>query len=153
MRAGRPTGDEGSALAGALVEVRVDFASSHLLFPRIVLAVLALLSVAILVSRRREIAAAFARRPFWPAGIDGARFFATLAITVAYFAALRPVGDRFPNTGLGFLLCSIPFLFALGTLYLHRRGPGALARMAACALIAPSVVWYLLSEVLTITLP
>ena len=138
---------------GSLLEVRIDFDESHRFFPTIVCAVLALLLLAILVTRRREVAAAFARASFPPTGVDGGRLLGTLAIVVAYFAAMRPVGDRFPNTGLGFLICSVPFLFALGTLYLHERSPRRLLGVLLCSLIAPAAVWYLFYWVLAISLP
>ena len=44
------------------------------------------------------------------------RFFGTIAITVAYFLLMVPVGNLWPNTGLGFLICSIPYVFLTGAL-------------------------------------
>lgn len=137
----------------SMLEVQIDFNNSHWFFPTIVCVVLLMLLLAIVVTRRRQIALALSQQPFWPAGIDKLRFFGTLILTVGYFAALQPVGDRFPNTGLGFLICSIPFLFLLGCLYLHQHGPRQLLGVLLCALIAPTTIWYLFSQILTITLP
>jgi len=133
--------------------VTIDFDTSHLIFPTIIAVVLGILFIAILITRGRTMFASVTNAPYWPTGIDHMRFFGTLVLTVAYFLAMPAVGDFFPNTGLGFYLCSIPFLFALSTLYLHQRNRRTLLIAGANALIAPTAVWYLLSEIFNISLP
>ena len=133
--------------------VTVEFSSSHLIFPTIIAVILGILFISILITRGSTILATVTNGHWWPASIDHTRFFGTLALTVVYFLAMPSVGDIFPNTGLGFYLCSIPFLFALSTLFLHERSRRTLTIAGANALIAPSVVWYILSELFNISLP
>ncbi|RCK42056.1 MULTISPECIES: tripartite tricarboxylate transporter TctB family protein [Thalassospira] len=133
--------------------VTVDFNTSHMIFPTIIAVILGILFISILITRGSTILATVTSGTWWPAGIDHRRFFGTIALTVIYFLAMPEVGDLFPNTGLGFYLCSIPFLFALSTLYLHEHSRRTLLIAGANALIAPSVVWYILSELFNISLP
>ena len=133
--------------------VTIDFNTSHMIFPTIIAVILGILFVSILITRGSTILATVSNGNWWPAGIDHKRFFGTIALTVIYFMAMPAVGDIFPNTGLGFYLCSIPYLFALSTLYLHERSRRTLMIAGANALIAPSLVWYILSELFNISLP
>jgi len=133
--------------------VTVDFNTSHMIFPTIIAVILGILLISILITRGSTILATVTNGAWWPAGIDHKRFFGTLALTVIYFLAMPTVGDIFPNTGLGFYLCSIPYLFALSTLLLHERCRRSLMIAAANALIAPTLVWYILSELFNISLP
>lgn len=135
------------------LSVTVDFKTSHLLFPTLVSVILALLLLAILVTRWRLILAALTTPPYWPSGIDQPRFFGTIAITVIYFMTMPAVGDLFPNQGYGFLFTSMPFILAMSTLYMHERTRRRLIIAALNAVIAPTVVWYLLSTVFNLTLP
>ncbi|WP_430474666.1 tripartite tricarboxylate transporter TctB family protein [Thalassospira lucentensis] len=133
--------------------VTIDFSTSHTIFPTIIAVILGILFISILITRGRTMLATVTNGAWWPAGIDHKRFFGTLVLTVIYFMAMPSVGDIFPNTGLGFYLCSIPYLFALSTLFLHERSRRTLTIAAANAIIAPSVVWYILSELFNISLP
>ncbi|MBV17194.1 MULTISPECIES: tripartite tricarboxylate transporter TctB family protein [Thalassospira] len=133
--------------------VTIDFDTSHMIFPTIIAIILGILFTAILITRGRTMLATITNGPWWPAGIDHMRFFGTLVLTVIYFTAMPSVGDFFPNTGLGFYLCSIPYLFALSTLFLHERTRRTLLIAGANALIAPTIVWYILSELFNISLP
>ncbi|RCS22642.1 tripartite tricarboxylate transporter [Phyllobacterium salinisoli] len=134
-------------------KVSIDFASSHLVFPMLVSVLLGLLLVAILVTRWRTIWGAFTTGPYWPAGIDHRRFFGTIVLTVLYFLAMPQIGDFFPNEGYGFLIASIPFLFLISLLYLHQRTRRQIVIAAINAVLAPTVVWYLLSTAFSLTLP
>ncbi|WP_404420564.1 tripartite tricarboxylate transporter TctB family protein [Thalassospira australica] len=136
-----------------LLKVTVDFDTSHIIFPTIIAVILGILFLAILVTRGRTIFASIGSGPWWPVGIDHLRFFGTIAGTVLYFLAMPAVGDIYPNTGLGFYLCSIPYLFAMSVLYLHERGRKQLIIAGLNAVIAPSLVWYILSELFNISLP
>ncbi|MHC1551544.1 tripartite tricarboxylate transporter TctB family protein [Phyllobacterium sp. K27] len=133
--------------------VSINFETSHLVFPMLVSILLAILLVAILATRWRTIWGAFTTGPCWPAGIDHLRFFGTLALTVLYFLAMPEIGNVFPNEGYGFLIASMPFLFLISLLYLHQRTRRQTAIAAINAVIAPAVVWYLLSTVFNLTLP
>lgn len=136
-----------------LTQVSVNFATSHLIFPMLVGGVLAILGIAILITNRREIAGAGAYWQGVMAAMDKPRFLGTIALTVAYFLLMVPVGDFWPNTGLGFLICSIPYVFLTGALFLHRRGPRDLLPVALAALIAPTLVWWLFTDLFFLTLP
>ena len=140
-----------------LFRVSIDFDQSHLFFPRIIHWLL--LSMLLLILATQGIPYVRALRegrktlPFMSGPFDAFRFFGTLVLTVAYFLAMAYVGERFPNTGLGFLLMSVPYMAALGWLYLHDRGRGYLLKVGLNAVIAPVVAWYVLAKLFYITLP
>ncbi|MAC78170.1 MAG: tripartite tricarboxylate transporter [Rhodobacteraceae bacterium] len=138
---------------GALTQVTIDFDTSHLLFPRLIGFILAGLGIAILVTRRHRIATAGA---YWRGilgDMDKLRFFGALILTILYFSLMVPVGDFWPNTGLGFLICSIPYVFATGVLFMHQRPWRDLGIMAVIAVIGPTLVWWLFTEIFFLTLP
>jgi len=140
-----------------LFQVSIDFDQSHLFFPRIVhwlLLIMVVLIVALQgVPYLRDVSAGRKALPFTAGTFDAGRVFGTLVLTIVYFVSMPYVGDFFPNTGLGFLLMSIPYMFALSWLYLHQRDRGHLLRVALNALIAPVVAWYVLAKLFAITLP
>ena len=138
---------------GDLTRVTVDFGTSHLIFPTLVGIVLALLGIAILVTNRRQIAGSGG---YWRGilhDMDKARFVGTVVLTIVYFLLMVPVGNVWPNTGLGFLICSIPYVFLTGALFLHRRAPRDLLPVAIAALVAPTLVWWLFTDLFFLTLP
>ena len=138
---------------GNLFKVHIDFATSHLVFPAIIAVVLVILGLAIAVRDRRRIAAA----PAYWSGIwfrmDRVRLIGTIAVSIVYFVAMQPVGRLYPNTGLGFLICSIPYIFAVGMLYLHHRTSRQILPVAVTAVVAPTLVWWLFSNLFRLTLP
>jgi hypothetical protein len=138
---------------GDLTRIKVDFATSHLVFPILIGIVLLLLGAAILITQRRELlgAGAMWRETF--AGMDKPRFFDTLGLTIAYFSLMVPVGEIWPNTGMGFLLCSVPFVALSGILFLHERAMAKMVPIFIVALIGPVLVWWLFSDIFYLTLP
>ncbi len=147
----------------SLLQVSIDFEHSHLVFPTIIACILGVLSVAILLTRYKQSRQSVTQAPELPAtdgtiegageGMDKPRFFGTLLLTLLYFSAMVPVGDYWPNTGLGFLLCSIPYILATGLLFMHERTLRNARALIAVALIAPTVIWYLFTELFFLTLP
>ncbi|WP_193140814.1 MULTISPECIES: tripartite tricarboxylate transporter TctB family protein [unclassified Meridianimarinicoccus] len=138
---------------GNLGQVTIDFERSHLVFPILIGSILALLGIAILITRRDRIAAS---GPNWRqtfADMDKLRFFGTLVLTVLYFSLMVPVGNFWPNTGLGFLICSIPYVLATGLLFMHERPLRQVLVMLVIAVIGPSFVWWLFTEIFFLTLP
>lgn len=136
-----------------LTRVTIDFDRSHLIFPTIILIVLPILGLAILV---RERAAIRGSARMWATTFDETdktRFLGTLALTVVSILLMVPVGNVWPNTGFGFLICSIPYVAGLGLLFMRRRTLAALGAMLAVAVVAPPLVWWLFSEVFFLTLP
>jgi hypothetical protein len=63
------------------------------------------------------------------------------------------VGEFFPNTGLGFLIMSIPYMFLLSLLYAHHRNGRYLLKIVLNSVLAPIVAWYVLARLFSITLP
>ena len=138
---------------GDLTSVTIDFETSHLVFPTMIGIILAALGVAILVTHRHEIAGsgAYWQRTF--ERMDKLRFLGAIALTIVYFLLMVPVGNVWPNTGLGFLICSIPYVFLTGVLFLHERGPRQLVPVLVTALVAPTLVWWLFTDLFFLTLP
>lgn len=136
-----------------LFAVSIDFDTSHLIFPRIIAVVLGLLGLAILIRDRRRIAGAGAywRKTF--AEMDRLRFIGALTLTLLYFSLMLPVGDFWPNTGMGFLLCSVPYVLLTGLLFMHERPLRAVLPLAIVALVAPTFVWWLFTYPFFMTLP
>lgn len=138
---------------GELTKVTIDFQSSHLVFPTLVGCVLLALGLAIVATRWRAIAGA---GQFWSqtlSAMDKPRFFGTIALTLVYFLLMVPVGELWPNTGMGFLLCSIPFVALSGLLYLPERTRAAVTVLAVVAVAAPVLVWWVFAHVFFLTLP
>lgn len=137
----------------SLTQITIDFERSHLVFPRIVAVVLGLLLLAIVIRDRRRIVASGA---YWHDVLDGmdkTRFLGTLVLTLLYFSSMVPVGEIWPNTGRGFLFCSIPFVMAIGLLYMHERTLRAIIPLAIVALIGPIFVWWMFTYPFFLTLP
>jgi len=140
-----------------LLQVKIVFAQSHLFFPKIIHWMLLIMFVVIIVSQGipylRDVRAGRKQLPFVGSHFDYLRFSGTIALTIAYFMLLDPVGDYFPNMGLGFLLMSIPYMLLLSWLYLYQRDRRHLLLAAVNAVVAPLVAWYVLGQLFDITLP
>jgi hypothetical protein len=140
-----------------LFKVKIVFEQSHLFFPRIIHWLLLIMFLTIVVFQGipylREVRAGRKQLPFVGAPFDHLRFFGTIILTLAYFLLMPEVGDYFPNTGLGFLLMSIPYILALSLLYLHQRDPRHLLMAVLNAVVAPTIAWYVLARLFNITLP
>ena len=138
---------------GELTHIKIDFATSHLIFPTVIGCVLAVLGLAILVTQRRSIVNSGAMWRATLAAMDKPRFLGTLGLTIAYFSLMVPVGDIWPNTGMGFLFCSIPFVLLTGLLFMHERTVRQILALAVVAVLMPTLVWWLFAEVFFLTLP
>lgn len=137
----------------SFTQVQIDFSTSHLIFPYIVVAILGLLGLAILVTRWQRISGAGV---FWRSTLeklDAVRLFGSIALTVIYFLLMVPIGDFWPNTGLGFLLCSVPYVFLTGLLFMHAHNVRQIWPLAVVALVAPLLVWWLFTDIFFLTLP
>ncbi|UTW11492.1 tripartite tricarboxylate transporter TctB family protein [Marinobacterium rhizophilum] len=141
----------------SLLEVSIDFDQSHLFFPRLVLVMLAGMLLLIAVLNRGRLAEIVRTRganlAFFEANADKFRLFSTLVLIVVYFVSMDFVGQLFPNTGLGFLLCSIVFVALLSLVYVHEITRSVLLVIGCNALFAPLTVWYVLGSLFDITLP
>lgn len=138
---------------GPYTKVTIDFDTSHLLFPSLIAIVLGALGLAILIRDWRRIAAS---AHYWRdvlTRMDKVRFVGTLLLMLVYFFLMVPVGDVWPNTGMGFLVCSIPFVFLTGCLFMHERNVRSMIPVVLTALIGPTFVWWLFTYPLFLTLP
>lgn len=138
---------------GGLTQIKVDFATSHLIFPALIGTILVILAVAIAITQRQEIMASGAMWRDTVTQMDKPRFLGALALTIIYFSLMVPVGDLWPNTGMGFLLCSIPFVAVTGILFMHERTVPKLVPVLVVAVVGPVLVWWLFSSVFFLTLP
>ncbi|HEX9596417.1 MAG TPA: tripartite tricarboxylate transporter TctB family protein, partial [Anaerolineales bacterium] len=138
---------------GELTRVEIDFATSHLVFPTLIGIILLILGAAILITQRREVMGSGALWRETSARMDKPRFFGALCLTVLYFTLMVPVGDFWPNSGMGFLLCSIPFVALTGILFMHERTVRGLVPVFIVALVGPFLVWWLFSDIFFLTLP
>ncbi|MBE3638316.1 tripartite tricarboxylate transporter TctB family protein [Mangrovicoccus algicola] len=138
---------------GNLTHVTINFDTSHLIFPTLIGCILGLLGLAIAIRDRRAIAASGAHWRDILGRMDKPRFFGTLALTIAYFSAMVPVGDIWPNTGMGFLLCSIPLVAGSGLLFMRERSLRKAVPLMIVAVAAPVLVWWLFTDLFFLTLP
>ncbi|MCB8887857.1 tripartite tricarboxylate transporter TctB family protein [Vreelandella malpeensis] len=144
-------------MASDLFDVSIDFETSHLFFPTLVHWILGGLLALILITKVAPFLAAVKRGeralPIVSESRDNLRFFATLALIPAYFALMAIVGDLFPYTGYGFLFVSMAFVLCMSLLYLHDWTKKALVIVVVNAVVAPSLAWFVLAKLFTITLP
>ncbi len=141
----------------SLFQVSVDFGTSHMFFPKIVIAFLLFLLVLIFViygiPKIKRLMSGEQKLNFSSQHMDKLRFFGTIALTVAYFLSMNYVGEFFPNEGLGFLFMSIPFIFLLSLLYSHGVNKRKFIIIVLNAVLAPSIAWYVLANMFNISLP
>ena len=141
----------------SLFDITIDFDQSHLFFPRIVIALLAVLLLWIVSSNAGRIQAALTGKGnkfrFFEPNADQFRLLATLILIPLYFVAMDQIGQLIPNMGMGFLLSSIPFMFLLSLAYLHQRTYRLIMLIAANTIVAPLFVWFLLGQIFNISLP
>ncbi len=143
--------------SSSLFSVTVDFDKSHMFFPTIVIwfLVFLLILIAIIygIPYLKAVSKGDKKISFSTAHIDKLRLLGTLFLTIVYFMSMDFVGGFFPNTGLGFLFMSMPFMFLLSLLYSHELNRGKLITIVLNAVISPSVAWYVLANIFNITLP
>ncbi|WP_321448992.1 tripartite tricarboxylate transporter TctB family protein [uncultured Cohaesibacter sp.] len=149
----------------SLFKVSIDFDQSHLFFPNIIHWILLILALLIALTegpkvlRKMRARAEENKGPEASGGedqtrkIDWLRLLGMLVLTILYFYVMEPVGEVFPNTGLGFLLTSIPFMFLLSTLFVHAPGRREFITITLSSIISPTVAWYVLAQMFNITLP
>ena len=149
----------------SLLKVSIDFDQSHLFFPNIIHWILLILALLIALTegpkvlRKLRVKAEENKSSQASGGkreagkIDWLRLLGMLALTILYFYVMEPVGEFFPNTGLGFLLTSIPFMFLLSTLFVHAPGRREFITITLSSIISPTVAWYVLAQMFNITLP
>ncbi len=140
-----------------LLRVEVDFSQSHLLFPSIIEWVLAGLLLAIVFVHGRELVVQWRQVSLWARlrnwEFDKRRLLGCLLLTPIYFTLMEPVGRLYPNTGIGFLLTSMVYGFALSWLFVRDNSRRKMLLMGLNAVITPTAVWFVFSYIFRITLP
>lgn len=143
--------------SSSLLAIKIDFEQSHIFFPTIIIWTLAILLVLILIFNGipylRSLLNGERTLSLSLDHVDKIRLPGTLILTVLYFLLMDYVGTFFPNMGYGFLFVSIPFIFLISILYAHDINRKKLAAITLNALIAPSLAWFLLAKMFSITLP
>lgn len=141
----------------SIFQVSVDFATSHMFFPKLViyflLFLLALIFIIYGIPKLKKIKSGESKLSLSTEHIDKFRLFGSLVLTIAYFMLMEYVGQFWPNTGLGFLFVSIPFIFLLSLLYSHGVTKHKLILIVLNAVLAPSIAWYVLAQLFNISLP
>jgi len=141
-----------------MLKVQIDFNQSHLLFPSLIQWLLfVLLGLIAIVYGPQQLAKARAARPqVEPAArhpVDWKRLGGFFALTVVWFVAMEPLGRLLPNTGIGFLLSSIPYGVALSWLFVHDIDRHKWMLIGVSSLLTPLAVWAVFAYVFKITLP
>ena len=140
-----------------LLFTRFSFEQSHLFFPKIISILGVLILGLVLVLNRSAIGVrlrAITARGWWTVSVlERKKTWGTVGLTLIYFWAMPGVGRLFPNTGLGFLICSVPYLFLLSCLMVQQQESKRLRLFATTALTAPLTVWLVMFHGLGITLP
>lgn len=148
----KQSGGPSGPLAGPIA-----FERSHLFFPRMVTALLGVLGFLVVMKNRSGIVKWLGRLAGLEAGErSGAKrgiLWATVVLTFLYLSAMYLIGRALPNTGLGFLISSIGYLFALSTLLGRPRGTRRLVFTAAHSLLAPALAWFVMVQLFGISLP
>ncbi|PYF82352.1 MULTISPECIES: tripartite tricarboxylate transporter TctB family protein [Marinomonas] len=139
----------------SLNAVVIDFDTSHLFFPRIVISLLLILGLVIVVSYFRPVMQAIrtGRYQFFVKNADFFRLLMTFALIPAYFWGMDAIGAVLPNMGLGFLLASIPFVFLMSMLYCHDMTRRNLIIIVSNAVITPTFVWGVLYHLFAVSMP
>lgn len=140
-----------------LLKVTIDFDQSHLFFPAIIHWLLIFIVLLLAYTQwwpkfkqtKDKKPQSSANKP----PRDALRLLGTLALTIAYFFAMPLVGEHFPNTGLGFLFCSIPYVFLLSLIFLNDFKKKTLMTGTINALATPTLVWSILANLFNISLP
>lgn len=140
-----------------LLSIKIDFEQSHMFFPNIIMWLLLFLFILIVVLYGKQfledLTAGRRSIRFFQENYDKIRLFGTIGAVIIYFILMDYVGTLFPNTGLGFLLVSIPFMMCLSFLYVHDLNKKKTIIILLNSTIAPAAAWYILGNLFNITLP
>lgn len=143
--------------SSSLLAIKVNFAESHMFFPTIIVWTLGFLLILIIIFNGipylRSLLSGERTINLSLENVDMLRLPGTLVLTVAYFLLMDYVGSFFPNMGYGFWFVSIPFIFFISILYVHDINRKKLVAITLNAILAPSIAWFLLAKMFSITLP
>jgi putative tricarboxylic transport membrane protein len=130
-----------------LLTLEIKYSEYHLVFPRIILAILILLLVVMLAmnirKRIQEKNFKFQLKFFKP-NYDKLKFFGTIVLLILYVFALETIG---------FLAASILFMFIIMLLFYGDFKRKTIIVSIANAVTTSVIIWYLFGTVFNITLP
>lgn len=136
--------------------LKINFADSHLFFPKIIITITLVLFIAMVIkglpNRIRQIKSG--NRPkFFEANYDKLKFYGTLILMGSYFKGMEIIGGFLPNTGYGFLISSIIFMFALSFLFVGKASKKQMIVLSLNSILTPALTWFLFGQMFGISLP
>ena len=141
----------------SLFDVSIEFSKSHLFFPNIILWILAGLFVLIVIlyggSFFRDIKSGKRKIHFFCENYDKFRLISTFILLPAYIYMMDVIGEYYPNSGLGFLLATIPFMLILSLIYVHNLDRKKALIIVINSALSPLFVWYTFGTLFNISLP
>ena len=133
----------------SLPKIKIQYSTSHLFFPKIIIGILIILGVCIVV--KKVVISIRTRQPligkdwrFFVPGADYLMLGGSLAIFILYVWLLKIIG---------FLASSYICIFLYNVLFCRTLKLKSLLVSLAIALISSTAVWYLFSVVFNISLP
>ncbi|MBF7096631.1 tripartite tricarboxylate transporter TctB family protein [Alkalibacter sp. M17DMB] len=117
-----------------------------MLFPKIVLGILAILAVTIGIQefKKKKECKAKDKECFFMEGFDKLKLFGTLALFIGYIFAME---------WFSFLPASIVFMMLFNLLYAGWHSKKSIIVSAIISIVTPTLVWYIFGIVFNITLP
>ena len=142
------------------LSVTIDFETSHLYFPKIIIGIIILLLLTIgikeLVKKLRQgnLKEGLMSFKFFEENYDKLKLFGSIISVALYFFLMDFIGRFFPNQGLGFLFASIPFMFFLSFLLVGRENiRNHRVSILISSVVTPLFAWILFAKLFYITLP
>ena len=133
----------------SLFTVRVQYSTSHLFFPKIVIAILIILAV--IIAAKNIIVRVRNKQPlintgwkFFTADADLFMLFGSLVLFILYVGVLKI---------LGFLVSSLIFIFLFNLLFCRTWEKRSVLVSLVISVISCVFVWYLFSVIFNISLP
>lgn len=137
-----------------MLNVSIDFDSSHMFFPKIVITCMIFIGMIIVYRERRLIVDSL--RKFSANEIINNRNYKAylfIALISAYILGMEALGEIFPNTGYAFLILTIPLMFIIPLLIENEFTKRKIIYMAINAVVSPIIAWVVLGQLFNITLP
>lgn len=142
------------------LSIAIDFETSHLFFPRIMIGIIILLLLIIgiqnLVKKIRDgsLKESIKSFHFFEENYDKLKLYGSIVSVAVYFFLMDFIGRFFPNQGLGFLITSIPFMFFMSFLLVGKaQFKNNRIAILASSLATPLFAWILFAKIFYITLP
>jgi hypothetical protein len=143
-----------------ILSIKIDFPTSHLFFPRIMIGVIVVLLVAIAIKGivprmiKGTLRETMRKYHFFELGSDKLKLLSTVVVIVAYFILMSFIGRFLPNQGFGFLIMSIPFMLGTSLLFAGREVAAKhKLSIILTGVLTPLGAWFLFGRLFLITLP